>query len=134
MANELKGGTTTEGKKSSAASSQMCCTPSFRFLEKHPFGISASQHHILGAASGHENCIKSEDVSPKVDTLILEATEDNLLTSTSTAREVTARVNLLQAVQFFADSWQEISTRPFRTALLIVVLSTQAWRCQTDRY
>jgi len=39
-----------EAKKGSDASSQMCCTTSFRMLEKHPTEISFSQH-ILGAAS-----------------------------------------------------------------------------------
>jgi hypothetical protein len=50
MANELGSGTTMEAKKGSDASSQMCCTTSFRMLEKHPTEISSSQH-ILGAVS-----------------------------------------------------------------------------------
>jgi len=50
MANELGSGTTMEAQKGSDASSQMCCTTSFRMLEKHPTEISSSQH-ILGAAS-----------------------------------------------------------------------------------
>ncbi|CAK9828167.1 Tigger transposable element-derived protein 4 [Anthophora retusa] len=42
---------------------------------------------------------------------ILQAIEDNLLTSSSTAKEVSAKVNILQAIQFVADSWREISTK-----------------------
>jgi len=34
-----------------------------------------------------------------------------MLTSSSTAREVGARVNLLHAVQFVADNWREISSK-----------------------
>jgi hypothetical protein len=35
---------------------------------------------------------------------ILEATEENLLAPSSTAKEVSARTDLLQAVQLIADS------------------------------
>jgi hypothetical protein len=38
-------------------------------------------------------------------------TNEKMLTSSSTAREVGARVNLLQAVQFVADNWREISSK-----------------------
>jgi hypothetical protein len=41
---------------------------------------------------------------------ILETTEENLLTS-STAKEVSARTDLLQAVQFITDSWGRVSTK-----------------------
>jgi hypothetical protein len=42
---------------------------------------------------------------------ILDSIEDNLLTSFSKAKEVSSKVNLLQAVQFVADSWREISSK-----------------------
>jgi hypothetical protein len=42
---------------------------------------------------------------------ILDAIEENLLTSFSTAKDVSSNVNLLQAVQFVADSWREISSK-----------------------
>jgi hypothetical protein len=42
---------------------------------------------------------------------ILEAIQENLLTSSSTAKEVSARIDLLQAIQFIADSWQRVSTK-----------------------
>ncbi|XP_067126959.1 tigger transposable element-derived protein 6-like [Centruroides vittatus] len=45
----------------------------------------------------------------KLVNYILEAIEENLLTS-SMAKE-SARINLLQAVQFVADSWREISNK-----------------------
>jgi hypothetical protein len=35
---------------------------------------------------------------------ILEEIQENLLTSSSTAKRVSARIDLLQAVQFIADS------------------------------
>jgi hypothetical protein len=41
---------------------------------------------------------------------ILEAIEENLLTS-STAKEVSARIDLLQAVQFITNSWGRVSTK-----------------------
>jgi hypothetical protein len=41
----------------------------------------------------------------------LEAIEENLLTSFSTAKKVSSKVNLLQVVQFVADSWREIGSK-----------------------
>jgi hypothetical protein len=40
----------------------------------------------------------------KLVNYILEAVQENLLTS-SAAKEVSARIDLLQAAQFIADSW-----------------------------
>jgi hypothetical protein len=42
---------------------------------------------------------------------ILDAIAENLLTSFSTAKEVSSKFNLLQAVQFVADSWREIGSK-----------------------
>jgi hypothetical protein len=42
---------------------------------------------------------------------ILETIQENLLTSSSTANEVSARVDFLHAVQFIANSWQTVSTK-----------------------
>jgi hypothetical protein len=42
---------------------------------------------------------------------ILEEIQENLLTSSSTAKEVSARIILLQAVQFIADNWQGVSNK-----------------------
>jgi hypothetical protein len=41
---------------------------------------------------------------------IFEAIQENLLTSSSAAKEVSARIDLLQAVQFIADIWRRVST------------------------
>ena len=41
---------------------------------------------------------------------VLESIEENLLTSSSTATEVSAKVNILQAITFLADSWRKISS------------------------
>jgi hypothetical protein len=45
----------------------------------------------------------------KLVNYIFEATEENLLTSPSTAKEVSARSDLSQAVQFIAASWRTVS-------------------------
>jgi hypothetical protein len=37
--------------------------------------------------------------------LTLEAIQENLLISSSTAKEVSARIDLLQAIQFIPNSW-----------------------------
>jgi hypothetical protein len=41
----------------------------------------------------------------KLANYILEAIQENLLASSSTDKQVRARIDLLQAVQFIADSW-----------------------------
>jgi hypothetical protein len=44
----------------------LCGTPSvFRVFVKHPAGISACQHYILGAGNGYGNDKKFEDVVPR---------------------------------------------------------------------
>jgi hypothetical protein len=48
---------------------------------------------------------------------ILDAIEENLLTSFSTAKEVSSKVNLPQAVQFVADSWREIGSKTNQNCL-----------------
>lgn len=45
---------------------------------------------------------------------VLEAIEDSLLTSSSTAIEISAKVNVLQAITFVADSWRKISNDTIR--------------------
>jgi hypothetical protein len=42
---------------------------------------------------------------------ILEAIQENFLTLSSAAKEVTASIDLLQEVQFIADSWRRLSTK-----------------------
>jgi hypothetical protein len=46
----------------------------------------------------------------KLVNYILEETEENLPTSSSTAN-ISARIDLLQAVEFTANSWQRVSTK-----------------------
>jgi hypothetical protein len=46
----------------------------------------------------------------KLANYTLEATQ-NLLTSSSTVIEVSARIDLLQASQFVADSWRRVGTK-----------------------
>ncbi|XP_072119240.1 tigger transposable element-derived protein 4-like [Mobula birostris] len=50
---------------------------------------------------------------------ILEAIEENLLTSSATAKEVCARVNLLHAIQFVTDSWREISSKTIQNCFAL---------------
>ena len=40
---------------------------------------------------------------------ILTEIKENMLTSSATAQEISFAVNLLQAVQFIADSWRAVS-------------------------
>jgi hypothetical protein len=47
----------------------------------------------------------------KLVNYILEAYQENLQTSSSTAKEVSASIDLLQAAQFIADSWRRVSAR-----------------------
>jgi hypothetical protein len=42
---------------------------------------------------------------------ILEAIQENLLTSSSTVKEVSTKIHSLQTAQFIADSWQRVSTK-----------------------
>jgi hypothetical protein len=89
----------------------LCITLSFRFFEKYPTGISVSQDHIpmqpmdIGIIKNLKTLCYSELVN-----YIFEAIEENLLTSSSRAKVVSARTDLLQAVEFIDDSWQRVST------------------------
>lgn len=38
----------------------------------------------------------------------------NLLTISSSAKDISAKINLLQAIQFVADSWRSINTNTLR--------------------
>jgi hypothetical protein len=102
MANELGGWTTTEVKEGCAISYNCAA---------HPHLDSLKNIHLefLGAASGHWNHKKCK--YGKFVNYILEEAEENLLISSSTAREIRAWVNLLQALQFVANSWREISSK-----------------------
>jgi hypothetical protein len=47
----------------------------------------------------------------KLVNYILEAFQEYVLASSSPAKEVSARIDILQAVQFIADSWRRINTK-----------------------
>ena len=47
---------------------------------------------------------------------ILAEIEDNMLTSSATAQEISSAVNLLQAVQFIADSWRAVSPKTIQNS------------------
>ena len=47
---------------------------------------------------------------------ILVEIEDNMLTSSATAQEISSAVNLLQAVQFIADSWRAVSPKTIQNS------------------
>jgi len=83
-------------------------------FEKHPSGISASQHHMLHAASEQWNCKNTKTYCGELVNYIPDKTEENLLTASSIAREVSARVKLLQATQYVANSWRELSSKMFQ--------------------
>ena len=42
--------------------------------------------------------------------------EDNMLTSSATAQEISSAVNLLQALQFIADSWRAVSPKTIQNS------------------
>ncbi|KII66804.1 hypothetical protein RF11_15273 [Thelohanellus kitauei] len=48
--------------------------------------------------------------SGKLVNLILESIDENLLTSSTTAREISSKISLLQEIQLVADSWRAIKT------------------------
>jgi hypothetical protein len=80
-------------------------------FEKHPAGIFACQHYILGAGNGYGNHKNLKLLyRGKLVKHIPDAIEENVLTSFSTAKEVSSKVKLLQAVRFVAGSWQEIGS------------------------
>ncbi|KII70390.1 Tigger transposable element-derived protein 6 [Thelohanellus kitauei] len=45
---------------------------------------------------------------------ILKSIDENLLTSSTTAREISSKFSLLQAIQFVADLWVAIKTTPIQ--------------------
>jgi hypothetical protein len=47
----------------------------------------------------------------KLVNYILEAIQENLLTSSPSAKKVSIRIDLLQTVQFIANSWQIVNTK-----------------------
>jgi hypothetical protein len=83
-----------------------------RFFEKYPTAISVSQHHILVQPMdvGFINNLKTLYYTKLVNYL-LGTIQENLQTSFSTAKEVRARIDLLQAVRFIADIWPRVSTK-----------------------
>ncbi|XP_035209659.1 uncharacterized protein LOC118184117, partial [Stegodyphus dumicola] len=44
----------------------------------------------------------------KLVNYVLESIDENLLTTSTTAREISSKISLLQAIQFAADSWRAI--------------------------
>ncbi|KII64869.1 Tigger transposable element-derived protein 6 [Thelohanellus kitauei] len=62
--------------------------------------------------------------SGKLVNYILESIDENLLTSSPTAREISSRISLFQAIQFVAESWLATKTITTRTVLLIAALNT----------
>ena len=49
----------------------------------------------------------------KLVNYIIEKIEEKLVTSSSTSKEISVKINILQAVQFVTDSWQATSTKKF---------------------
>jgi hypothetical protein len=69
-----------------------------------------SQHHILGTASEHRNHKNVRVLyRTKLVQYILEAVQENPLTPSSAAKEVHARIDLLQAAKCIANSLRRVS-------------------------
>jgi hypothetical protein len=60
---------------------------------------------------------------------VLKAIQETLLTSMVTAKEVSARAEILHTAQLIADRWQNVSTKTIQNCFAPVVLNTQMWRC-----
>jgi hypothetical protein len=69
--------------------------PKWDCLKKNPSEISASEHHILGAASGHTNSKKILMMMHHGKSVhyILKAYEENVPTSSATVQFVTDKEN-----------------------------------------
>jgi hypothetical protein len=52
---------------------------------------------------------------------IIEPIRKNVLTASSAAKEVIARVDLLQATQFIANSWRRVSTKTIQNCFALEV-------------
>ena len=50
----------------------------------------------------------------KLVNYIIEKIEEKLVTSSSTSKEISAKINILQAVHFVADSWRATSTKAIK--------------------
>jgi hypothetical protein len=48
----------------------------------------------------------------------LDEIQENLLTSASTANEISARIDLLQASQFIVDSWRIVSAKTIQNCFV----------------
>lgn len=55
----------------------------------------------------------------KLVNYIVESIDDNLLTSSSTARDISAKINLLQAIQFLTDSWRAIKIKTIQNCFAV---------------
>jgi hypothetical protein len=97
----------------------------FKLFEKCPiWNLYPSTTFLVQPMDMRVN--KFEDLCcTKLVNYILEEIKKNVLTSSSAAKEVIARANLLQAAQFIADSCQRVSAK----AIPLAVLNTQSWRC-----
>ena len=51
---------------------------------------------------------------------ILQLIEEDPNFKSSTAKEISSEVNVLQAIQYVADSWRQLPREQFRTALFVV--------------
>ena len=58
--------------------------------------------------------IKNLKILLKLVNYIIEKIEEKLVTSSSTSKEISAKINILQAVQFVADSWRATSTKTIK--------------------
>jgi hypothetical protein len=61
---------------------------------------------------------------------IHEAIHENLLTLSSRLKKYSARIDLLQAVQFIADSWRKVSIKTIQDCFAHCGSDTQTCRCR----
>ena len=90
-------------------------TSSFRLSKKYITGLSAPdttslvQPMDMGIIKNLKTFYRRKLVN-----YIIEKIEEKLVTSSSTSKEISAKINILQAVQFVADTWRATSTKTIK--------------------
>jgi hypothetical protein len=69
-------------------------------------------------ANGHGDHTQITFYRAKLINQILKEIREDLLTSSSTAKQVSARIELLQALQFIADIWRRVSTKTIQNCIV----------------
>ena len=94
-----------------AANSNLDCLTNIQLQFLLPNATALSQPLGMGIIKNLKSMYRGKMVRH-----ILAEIEDNMLTSSATAQEISSAVNLLQAVQFIADSWRAVSPKTIQNS------------------